>query len=146
MLHGENKLLDQLTGMLADDGCAKNFVAAAFYKDPRKASVCPLYDGAIDRFHFLLDEFVVSPALLRLAFRQANRRDFRIEKGAPGHDGIVDFLTQETKRHERVPNGDPCMIIGDVRELQLSNDVADGVDARLRGLQVFVDGHTALVE
>ena len=47
MFHGENKLLDQLAGMLADDGCAKNFVAAALYKDTRKAAVCSLDDGAI---------------------------------------------------------------------------------------------------
>ena len=39
MFHRENKLLDQLTGMFADDGRAKNFVAAAFYKNAREACV-----------------------------------------------------------------------------------------------------------
>src|SRR5262245_23633178 len=85
---------------------------------------------------------VVAVPLLRITFRQSDRRDLRVAVRHPRDAGFVDRGGAEAGD---VLGDEDALLEAAVRQLQAGHDVADGVHAGHVGLQRLVGEHEAAV-
>src|SRR5690242_17465575 len=120
--------------MWRDNGCAENFIRAFRGQNFRETGILALNYCTIDVFQLSDEQVVIDIFLFRFLFAQSDMRDFWIDIRAPRHDRIIHFLPQKLEWNKNVPHNHARLRIGHMCEQEWPDDIAYGVNIRLRGL------------